>query len=255
MNFKRFTNELIITGSASTSGRYWVTSFLDNKNLNPQFVGSNTTNNNRIENGSLKSDPPTEQAKNTGGVGEGGDKTPSGEEKGGELEGVKKAEEKPKTFEDRMAESEAKFGPYKPEKGMKKSVTIGGKPTGNQTDTTNAKVDTIKGNPGPTRQIIEDATIKEARDNALKNVEGKILSPLEKLAREAKKAVVGELNSIILQQASLLNKTLNNLFNNTIGGIPPPKNVYRPGSRLGNRLGGLLQDFVGNSVKGFFTKP
>ena len=236
LNFKRFANELIQTGSASTSGRYWVTSFLDNKNLNPQFVGSDATNNARIENGSLKSESPTEDAKNTGGVGENGSKLPSGEQKGGDLEATKKAAETPKPQDKAIAANNEK----------KQS---------NQTDTTNANVEPVKGNPGPTRQIIEDASIKEARDNALKSGEGKILSPLEKLAREAKKAVVGELNSIILQQASLLNKTLNNLFNNTIGGIPPPKNVYSPSSRLGNRLGGLLQNFVGNSVKGFFTKP
>ena len=89
-----------------------------------------------------------------------------------------------------------------------------------------------------------------------------ISKAFDKLKGDLKNIAVAQINNQILTQAGLLNKTLNNIYNNIPivgGGMSAPKNVYSKYdqnlSNLQNSTVNALKNFVGNSVRGFFQNP
>lgn len=253
MKFTKFTFDTIETGgSASVTQRIISEYNINNKKKDPSEVGPNETLNNGILDGEINSRPATENASTAGGVDPSGGAVDAGESKGGDLDAAKKAQEssgpenkpgtpewKEKQVDKSIAENNAK----------KQTIT-------NETDTTNTEVEPVKGTTGTLKSVIERSAVLEARENRLKGVvEREILTPLENLGRNLKKAAVSELSSQILSQAGLLNKTLGNLNNTLLGGVSPPTNVYTSiQNPLFNSAAGNLRNFVGQSVRGFFTK-
>ena len=85
--------------------------------------------------------------------------------------------------------------------------------------------------------------------------------PFDKLGETLKKdltnAVVSELNRQVIKGASLLNKTLENIRNSIplAGRLSAPTNVYENNSPFVNDLTNITRNFVGKSLKSFFTKP
>jgi hypothetical protein len=85
---------------------------------------------------------------------------------------------------------------------------------------------------------------------------------LKDLKGKLEKAVIGEVNRQITTQARLLNRTLDNIRNSIgLGRMSEPTNVYAGwkisnGPDLGlmkNDLKNAFRDFVGQSVRGFFS--
>lgn len=100
---------------------------------------------------------------------------------------------------------------------------------------------------------IPDAAVDKVKKQAL----GKS-KPFDKLKKDLKNAVVNEVNRQILTQAALLNKTLNNIRDSIpyAGKMSEPRNVYSGNqSPFQNDIVNAARNFVGNSLKGFFTKP
>ena len=85
--------------------------------------------------------------------------------------------------------------------------------------------------------------------------------PFDKLGETLKKdltnAVVSELNRQVIKGAALLNKTLENIRNSIplAGRLSAPTNVYENNSPFVNDLTNITRNFVGKSLKSFFTKP
>lgn len=89
-------------------------------------------------------------------------------------------------------------------------------------------------------------------DNA--NSANSISSMLSTLGKKLTNAVVNDVNRQITTQARLLNNTLDNIRNSIgLGRMSDPTNVYNGSSLLANDVSNALRDFVGQSVKGFFT--
>jgi hypothetical protein len=76
---------------------------------------------------------------------------------------------------------------------------------------------------------------------------------LNNLGKKLKKAAANEINRQITTQAKLLNRTLDNIRNSIgIGRMSEPTNVYKT-NQLKNDVQNAFREFVGNSVRGFFT--
>lgn len=80
------------------------------------------------------------------------------------------------------------------------------------------------------------------------------------LGKDLTNAVINETNRRILTQAALLNKTLDNIRNSIpyAGRMSAPRNVYTDGgveNLFKNDVINAARGFVGNAIKGFFTKP
>ena len=94
----------------------------------------------------------------------------------------------------------------------------------------------------------------------LKSQEFSKFDGLKQAAKSLRKnltnAVIKEVNSQIMTQASLLNRTLNNI-RNTFTSNEPLGNVYENtgGSEFANDVNRALGNFVGDSLRSFFTKP
>jgi len=100
---------------------------------------------------------------------------------------------------------------------------------------------------------IPNAAVDKLKKQAL----GKNL-PFDKLKKDLKNAVVNAVNRQILTQASLLNKTLNNIRDSIpfAGKMSEPRNIYSGNQNpFQNDIVNAARNFVGNSLKGFFTKP
>ena len=78
------------------------------------------------------------------------------------------------------------------------------------------------------------------------------------LKKDLTNAVVREANRRIIAQASLLNKTLDNIRNAIPGAgrMSSPRNIYDVNNvPFKNDVVNAARGFVGNAVKGFFTNP
>lgn len=88
---------------------------------------------------------------------------------------------------------------------------------------------------------------------------GRFEKAIQTLEKDLTNAVIREVNRQILTQASLLNRTLDNIRNAIPGAgrMSAPTNVYGDMSKnlFLNDLTNAARNFVGNSVKSFFTKP
>jgi hypothetical protein len=79
---------------------------------------------------------------------------------------------------------------------------------------------------------------------------------LDILGKKLANAVVSEVNRQITTQARLLNNTLDNIRNSIgLGRMSAPTNVYHGNSPFKNDVVNAARDFVGQSVKSFFTPP
>ena len=75
----------------------------------------------------------------------------------------------------------------------------------------------------------------------------------QELVKKLKRAAVREANRRITDQARLLNRTLDNIRNSIgLGRMSAPTNVYE-GDFLQNDVRNAFREFIGQSVKGFFT--
>jgi len=75
------------------------------------------------------------------------------------------------------------------------------------------------------------------------------------LKSKLKRAVIHEANNQITTQARLLNRTLDNIRNAVgLGRMSAPTNVHQ-GSKLTSDIQNAFRDFIGQSVRGFFTPP
>jgi len=96
---------------------------------------------------------------------------------------------------------------------------------------------------------------------SVKKAEGsksKIKKAADILKKDLTNAVVREANRRIISQASLLNKTLDNIRNAIPGAgrMSAPTNVYdKYNTSFKNDVINAARGFVGNAVKGFFTNP
>lgn len=78
---------------------------------------------------------------------------------------------------------------------------------------------------------------------------------LENLGKKLKKAAIGEINRRIIDQARLLNRTLDNIRNQIgLGKMSAPTNVYDQ-DFFRSDITNAFRDFIGQSVRGFFTPP
>ena len=88
---------------------------------------------------------------------------------------------------------------------------------------------------------------------------GKIKKAGQTLVKDLTNATIREANRQILTQAALLNRTLDNIRNAIPGAgrMSAPTNVYGDlaGNLFANDLTNAARNFVGNSIKSFFTKP
>ncbi len=76
---------------------------------------------------------------------------------------------------------------------------------------------------------------------------------MDQLGNKLKRAAANEINRQITTQAKLLNRTLDNIRNSIgIGRMSEPTNVYKT-NQLKNDVQNAFREFVGNSVRGFFT--
>lgn len=93
----------------------------------------------------------------------------------------------------------------------------------------------------------EEPTLEKAKRNDLNR------KLMEQLGKKLKKAAANEINRQITTQAKLLNRTLDNIRNSIgIGRMSEPTNVYKT-NQLKNDVQNAFREFVGNSVRGFFT--
>jgi hypothetical protein len=125
----------------------------------------------------------------------------------------------------------------------------GGSTQGNTIDDKKSE-DAAKNSPS---KSIPNAAVDKVKKQTL----GKNL-PFDKLKKDLKNAVVNELNRQILTQAALLNKTLNNIRDSIpfAGKMSEPRNIYSGNQNpFQNDIVNAARNFVGNSLKGFFTKP
>lgn len=248
LQFRKFIYGVTESAESDTMSVIWEERNLDNSQIITTQRGPASTNNNAIINGQIGSANPTEDAQMTGGVESStGNQAELPSDREGELEDIKNAEST--------------------------KLTGGAGTTDLTVDSTDKEVETPKGNSGPIKDLISKSAINEARENALPTKDKtlpakedtlgslplrdkKPLTGLDKLSKEASKIFVREVNSIILSQAGLINKSLNNILNLVpgAGGISPPRNVYNPGNRLVNNLTGAIGNFVGNSVRNFFSR-
>jgi hypothetical protein len=127
--------------------------------------------------------------------------------------------------------------------------TSAGSVQGNNTSAIKAQ-DAAKNSPS---NSVPDSALDKVKKNPL----GKSL-PFDKLKGDLKNAAVREVNRQIRTQAALLNKTLNNIRDSIpyAGKMSAPTNVYdTTNSPLKNDVVNSVRDFVGGSLKGFFTNP
>ena len=113
-----------------------------------------------------------------------------------------------------------------------------------------------------TGKVPSPANDKPGVATDLKNQEkskGLFSKAAESLKKDLTNALVREANRQILIQASLLNKTLDNIRNAIPGAgrMSAPTNVYgeMANNLFVNDLTNAARNFVGNSIKSFFTKP
>lgn len=96
----------------------------------------------------------------------------------------------------------------------------------------------------------------QKKTNSLKD---RFKKAADTLKKDLTNAVIKEANRRIVAQASLLNKTLDNIRNAIPGAgrMSAPTNVYgeMAGNLFVNDLTNAARNFVGNSIKSFFTKP
>lgn len=127
--------------------------------------------------------------------------------------------------------------------------TSAGSVQGNNTSAIKAQ-DAAKNSPS---NSVPDSALDKVKKNPL----GKSL-PFDKLKGDLKNAAVREVNRQIRTQAALLNKTLNNIRDSIpyAGKMSAPTNVYdTTNSPLKNDVVNSVRNFVGGSLKGFFTNP
>jgi hypothetical protein len=113
-------------------------------------------------------------------------------------------------------------------------------------------------------------TIKKAQSQqSLKPISGVTNSPqtatekskfrqsLERLGGDLKRAGINEINSRIITQAKLLNRTLDNIRNSIplAGRMSPPTNVYEQDQlSLATDVQNAIRNFAGRSIRGFFKR-
>jgi len=105
----------------------------------------------------------------------------------------------------------------------------------------------------PDIKIGDLQSVKKAEES-----KSKIKKAADILKKDLTNAVVREANRRIISQASLLNKTLDNIRNAIPGAgrMSAPTNVYdKYNTPFRNDVINAARGFVGNAVKGFFTNP
>ena len=128
-------------------------------------------------------------------------------------------------------------------------------------DTKSGDLQSIKAN--ELSKISSPLAIPSSISSISKNALGSSL-PFDKLGKDLLNAVVNVANRQILTQASLLNKTLDNIRNSIPGAgrMSAPTNVYYDafgnyapnGAPFQNDVINAARNFVGASIKGFFTQ-
>jgi hypothetical protein len=108
---------------------------------------------------------------------------------------------------------------------------------------------------------LKDSFTTKADEESISNQNGGALfssgSPWDKLKHDMLKEAIGVGNAAIIATTALLNKALGEISNTLGMGIAPPTNVYEDEyyNQVSGRNYSDFMNFVGDSVRGWFTNP